>query len=128
MNQLYQEEIALYLENVSPLSPVGLCLKCLCLRSRQDVDSKERCAASIITTGLIDAPKAELHQWQAFQDSQSLLAYLKENMDQFAYIVKESNKLFAPLLESKEYESNTSSDKAAVLDETLSDESKDNLT
>lgn len=88
--QLFQEEFGQYIQTVSEENRIGVCSKCLTVRSRDEVDPQERCPADLIRVGLEDINRAAQHEWTGFTEADKLEAFLKENFPRFKHLAQQA--------------------------------------
>ena len=84
---LFMAEFGDYFAAVSPSNPVGVCVNCLLLRTRAEVDNSEKCPGSL-ASGLEDITAAEQHTWRRFTDKEDLEAFVKENIGKYQAVVQ----------------------------------------
>ena len=89
---VFAAEFGDYFDAVSPENPVGVCTRCLLLRTRQDVDNSEKCPASLADDPN-DITEAEPHAWRRFTDRDQLEAYVKENIGTYQAVVNAAAEL-----------------------------------
>lgn len=88
--QLFQAEFGQYFQSVSADSPVGVCSKCLTMRSRDEVDPQEKCPADLLQTGMSDVNSAQPHDWMGFTEAEPLQEFVQQNISRFRQIVEQA--------------------------------------
>ena len=88
--QLFQAEFGQYIKLVSDDNRIGVCSKCLTVRSRDEVDPQERCPADLVRAGMEDVNRAAQHEWVGFTDSAGIEAFLKENFPRFKHLAEQA--------------------------------------
>lgn len=86
---LFQVEFGRYFKSASPENPVGVCTKCLLLRTRDEVDPAECCPADLVEAGLQHLDKASSHDWKGFKDPSELEAYVKANFEMYKRLLSQ---------------------------------------
>lgn len=94
-DQLFQAEFGSYFAAVSPQNPIGACAKCLCLRSRHEVDPQEKCPADLLQSGLGDVRTAGPHDWVGFTERQPLQDFVQQNIGRFRQLVEQASQSVA---------------------------------
>lgn len=88
--QIFQAEFGQYIQAVSDDNRMGVCSKCITVRSREEVDPQERCPADLVRVGMDDINRADQHEWVGFTESDKLEAFLKENFSRFKQLAEEA--------------------------------------
>lgn len=91
--QLFQAEFGQYFQSVSPENPIGVCSKCLTLRSRNEVDPQEKCPSDLLQSGLSDVSSAQPHDWVGFTAAEPLQEFVQQNVTRFRQIVEQAAQL-----------------------------------
>lgn len=94
-NQLFQAEFGQYFTAVSPETPVGVCSKCLTMRSRTEVDPQEKCPSDLLQSGLEDVSAAQPHDWVGFTEAAPLQEFVQSNIPRFRQIVEQAAQMVA---------------------------------
>ena len=84
-DELFQAEFGQYFSAVSADSPVGVCSKCITVRSRDEVDSNEKCPADL------DVNAAKLHDWVGFSEAEKLKEFIQQNISRFRQLVEQAS-------------------------------------
>jgi len=88
--QLFQAEFGQYMQSVSDDNRIGVCSKCLTVRSRDEVDPQERCPADLVRAGMDEINRAAQHEWVGFTESSKLESFLKEHFPRFKQLAAEA--------------------------------------
>lgn len=105
---LFMAEFGNYFEQVSPDNPVGVCARCLALRTRTEVDPQERCPvellAGIVRGGMDKVTSADTHDWKRFIDRDELEQFVKSNVLAYKTLVAQAVKVavIAPAVEEEQ--------------------------
>lgn len=93
--ELFHQEFGAYFQIVSEETPVGVCSDCLAVRSRSDVDPKEKCPSYLMRIELDIAEDATgTHQWQPFTERVALEAFVKERFPAFKELLDATQQRF----------------------------------
>ena len=84
-DELFQAEFGQYFSAVSADSPVGVCSKCITVRSRDEVDSNEKCPADLLQSGMSDVNAAKLLDWVGFSEAEKLKEFIQQNSYRHCY-------------------------------------------
>ena len=88
--ELFHAEFGQYIQTVSDSNKIGVCSKCLTVRSRDEVDAQERCPADLVRLGLEDLSRAGQHEWVGFTESAKLEEFLKSSFRQFKQLAEQA--------------------------------------
>lgn len=88
--ELFQAEFGQYIQSVSEQNRIGVCSKCLTVRSRDEVDPQEKCPADLVRVGMEDISRAGQHEWVGFTESEKLEEFLKSSFRQFKTLTEQA--------------------------------------
>jgi len=88
--ELFHAEFGQYIQSVSSENRIGVCSKCLTVRSRDEVDPQERCPADLLRVGMEEINRAGQHEWVGFTDSAKLEEFLKSSFRQFKQLSEQA--------------------------------------
>lgn len=94
--QLFHQEFGAYFAAVSPNTRVGVCVDCLTLRTRLDLDPDELCPAKLLPHGFRPPPDAKetcKHNWRGFTDRKALEAFVRDNFPRFRELAAQAESL-----------------------------------